>query len=176
MEFYYNEVHILDRNDKCKSFLLQTATKLHETGDNFQFLLGEINKNGMLDLYCISKYNTGTKCTEVHILNGNDNFQSFFTKRKFQQMKLEILMILNQNYNKDGRLNLYCIKKFETKTNFTEICIIRGNDYYQSVITSFATKLPETDKYFSFCPCHQKKGNKCIEIICLKIQYILIEK
>ena len=56
---------------------LHIKTALEETGDNWEFLLGDYNNNGILDLYCIKKYNTGSNSTEVHILNGNDNFQSF---------------------------------------------------------------------------------------------------
>ena len=52
---------------------------MHGTGDDFQFLLGDYNQNETLDLYCIKKYNTQSNSTEVYILNGNDNFQSFFT-------------------------------------------------------------------------------------------------
>ena len=56
---------------------LHIKTALEETGDNWDFLLGDYNNNGTLDLYCIKKSNTETNSTEVHILNGNDNFQSF---------------------------------------------------------------------------------------------------
>ena len=170
------EVHILDGNDRYKSFLLHTGTKLHETGDNFQFLLGDFNKNGILDLYCIAKYNTGSNFTEVHILNGNDNFQSFLYQNRTPLHEVgDSYDFKLDDYNKDGKLDLYCIKKFGTGTNCTEISIIRGNDNYQSVITSFPTKLPETDKDFSFYPFKDKlyvinkKGNNCTEIICLKI-------
>ena len=58
-------------------YLLNTGTALQETGDNWEFLLGDYNNNGTLDLYCIKKNNTETNSTEVHILNGNDNFQYF---------------------------------------------------------------------------------------------------
>ncbi len=170
------EVHILDGNDKYKSYLLHTGTPLHETGDNFQFLLGDFNKNGKLDLYCIKKNDTGSKCTEVHILNGNDNFQSFLYQKEMPLHEVgDSYDFKLDDYNKDGRLDLYCIKKFGTETNCTEISIIRGNDNYQSVITSFPTKLPETNKDFSFFPFKDKlyvinkKGNNCTEIICLKI-------
>ena len=78
-----------------------------------------------------------------------------------------------EDYNNDGKLDLYCIKKFGTKSNCTEISIIRGNDNYQSVITSFPIKFPETDNDFSFFLFKDKlyiikKGNNT-EIICLKI-------
>ena len=170
------EVHILDGNDNFQSFHLETTTALHETGDNFQFLLGDYNHNKKLDLYCIKKYNTGSNSTEVHILNGNDNFQSFLYNNGTglpevgdnYDFKLE-------DYNDDGQLDLYCIKKFGTGINSTEISILDGNDNFQSFITNIETKLPETDEDFSFYPFKDKlyaihkKGDKCTEIICLKI-------
>ena len=56
---------------------LHIKTALQETGDNWEFLLGDFNNNGILDLYYIQKYNNQSNSTEVHILDGNDNFQSF---------------------------------------------------------------------------------------------------
>ncbi len=82
------EVHILDGNDNFQSFLLQTGTALHETGNNWEFLLGDHNNNGILDLYCI---NTQSNSTEVHILNGNDTFQSFLLQTGTALLKLEII-------------------------------------------------------------------------------------
>ena len=170
------EVHILNGSTNFQSYLLQTGTVLHETGDNWEFLLGDYNQNGKLDLYCIKKYHTGTNLTEVHILNGNDNFQSFLHEDGTALPEVgDNYDFKLDDYNKDGKLDLYCIKKFGTETNCTEISIIRGNDNYQSVITSFPTKLPETDKDFSFYPFKDKlyvinkKGNNCTEIICVKI-------
>ena len=172
------EVHILDGNDNFQSFHLEIKTALHETGDNFQFLLGDYNQNGILDLYCIKKYNTGSNSTEVHILNGNDNFQSFLYNNGTglpevgdnYDFKLE-------DYNDDGQLDLYCIKKFGTGINSTEISILDGNDNFQSFITNIETKLPETDEDFSFYPfkdklyaIHKKGDNNFTDVYCLKIQ------
>ena len=171
-----SEVYILDGSTNFKTFLLQTGTALHETGENFQFLLGDYNKNGKLDLYCIKKCNTGTNSTEVHILDGNDNFQSFLYEdgtalpevRDDYDLKLD-------DYNNNGKLDLYCIKKSNTEANYTEVHILNGNDNFKSFVANIETKLPVTDKDFSFYPFKDKlyainkKGNNCTEIICLKI-------
>ena len=79
------------------------------------------------------------------------------------------------DYNNNGKLDLYCIKKFGTETNCTEISILSGSDYFKSFVANIETKLPETDKDFSFYPFNdklyviKKKGNNCTEIMCLKI-------
>ena len=57
------------------NFVLQTTTALHQTGDNFEFLVGDYNNNGRLDVYCIKKNGAGK--TEVHILNGENNYKNF---------------------------------------------------------------------------------------------------
>ena len=170
------EVHILNGNDDFQSLILKTGTKLEETGDNWKFLLGDFNKNGKLDLYCFKICNTGTNTTEFHILNGNDNFQSFLYEGGIALPEVgDNYDFKLEDYNKDGKLDLYCIKKFGTETKCTEISIIGRNDNYQSVIKSFPIKFPETDKDFSFIPFKdklyviKKKGNNCTEIICLKI-------
>ena len=170
------EVHILNGNDNFQSYLLKTGTALQETDENWEFLLGDYNKNGKLDLYCFKKCNTGTNTTEFHILNGNDNFQSFLYQKEIPLHEVgDSYDFKLDDYNKDGKLDLYCIKKFGTGTNSTEISILGGNDYFKSFITNIETKLPETDKDFSFYPFKDKlyvinkKGNNCTEIICLKI-------
>ena len=170
------EVHILDGTTNFKTFLLQTKTPLHETEDNFQFLLGDYNKSGTLDLYCIKKCNTGTNSTEVHILNGNDNFQSYLlqTGTALHETGNNWEFLLG-DYNQNGKLDLYCIKKFGNESNSTEINIISGIDNLQSLIKNIRTKIPETNKNYSFCPFKDrmyvidKKGFNCTDILCLKI-------
>ena len=125
------EVHILDGSTNFKTFLLQTKTPLHETEDNFQFLLGDYNKSGTLDLYCIKKCNTGTNSTEVHILNGNDNFQSYLlqTGTALHETGNNWEFLLG-DYNQNGKLDLYCIKKSNTGTNSTEVRVLNVEDNF----------------------------------------------
>ncbi len=170
------EVHILNGSTNFQSFLLQAGTALHETGDNWEFLLGDCNQNGKLDLYCIKKYHTETNSIEVHILNGEDNFQSFLYVIGTELPEVgDNYDFKLDDYNNDGKLDLYCIKKYGTKTNSTEIRILDGNDNFNTPVANIETKLPETDKDFSFIPFKdklyviKKKGNNCTEIICLKI-------
>ena len=118
----HTEVHILDGSTHFKSYLLRTTTPLHETGDNWQFLLGDYNQNGKLDLYCIKKNDTGTNSTEVHILDGNDNFQSFLLETTTPLHETgENFQFLLGDYNQNETLDLYCIKKYNTGTNSTEV-------------------------------------------------------
>ena len=144
------EVHILNGNDNFQSFLLQTGTALHETGDNWEFLLGDYNQNKKLDLYCIKKYNTGTNSTEVHVLDGTTNFKSFllYTGTALPEVGDNYDFKL-EDFNNNGKLDLFCIKKFGNESNSTEINIINGIDDFQSLITNIRTKIPETNKNYS---------------------------
>ena len=112
---------------KIGDFTQHRTTILHQTGNNFSFLLGDYNHNGYLDLYAIKKSQTGTNSTEIHILNGKNNFKSWILQTG------TILHETGENwefclgdYNKDGFVDLFGIKKFETGTNSTEIHILSG--------------------------------------------------
>jgi hypothetical protein len=51
-------------------FLLQTGTPITEAdAANFTFAVGDYNRDGIPDVYCFKRTNTGTGTLEVHILN-----------------------------------------------------------------------------------------------------------
>ncbi len=71
------EVHVLDGRRGFQSFLLQTGTLLHETGEDFDFSVVDLTLNGRtdgrLDLLAIKKWNTAGS-VEVHVLSGAHRF------------------------------------------------------------------------------------------------------
>ena len=148
------EVHILSGKNNFQSWLLQTGTILHETDDNFDFCLGDYNNDGNLDLYAIAKRNTGSKSTEVHILSGKNNFQSWL---------LQTGTILHEtddnwafgvsNYSGNGNKDLYCIAKNFTGSKSTEVHILNGSNNFQSWLMQTGTKLHETGENFCFFVC-----------------------
>lgn len=72
------EVHVLNGANKYRSFLMNKATPLANTGtgNNWEFVLGDYNEDGVLDLYAIKKTGSSGK-TEVHVINGADGFGSY---------------------------------------------------------------------------------------------------
>ena len=171
------EVHILSGANNFQSFLLQTGTKLHETDNNWNFCLGDFNNDGNLDLYCIAKNCTGSNKTEVHILSGANNFQSFL---------LQIGTILHEtndnwafgvsDYCGHGNKDIYCIAKRNTNSKSTEIHILNGENNFQSFILNSATKLHETGDSFSFYPSghnlyviNKEGGSNSTEVHCLNV-------
>ena len=146
------EVHVLDGANNYKNYLLQTETALHETDGNWQFCLGDYNGDGYLDLYCICKRNTGSNSTEVHILSGADNFHSFLlqTGTKLHETDDNWKFCLG-DFNGDGKLDLYCIKKSDTGSGRTEVHILGGNCNYNGFIFQAETALHETGDNWDFC-------------------------
>ena len=139
------EVHILNGNDNFQSYLLKTGTALQETDENWEFLVGDYNNNKILDLFCIKKKNTGSNTTEVHILDGSTNFKTFHLQIKTPLHETEDnFQFLLGDYNNNGKLDLYCIKKSNTGTNSTEVHILNGNDNFQSFLLETGTALQET--------------------------------
>ncbi|KAJ5562791.1 ulilysin [Penicillium sp. DV-2018c] len=64
------EVLILSGAWNFQNVILPIDTPLHETDATFDFVMGDWNQDGRLDLIAIKKNNTGSKSTEVHILSG----------------------------------------------------------------------------------------------------------
>jgi len=140
------EVHILSGANHFQTFLLQTGTILHETNGTFSFCLGDYNRNGVLDLYAIKKLYTGTHRTEVHILNGLNNFQSFLLQTGIPVEENNNTFEFQVNKNAD----LYAIKKSITGTHSTEVHILRRSSNYQNFILQTGTSLHETNEHFTF--------------------------
>ena len=165
------EVHILSGKNNFNSFLLHTGTKLHETDDNWKFCLGDFNGDGHLDLYCICKKNTGSKTTEVHILSGRDNFQSFLLHTGTKLHETDD----NWDFGLCGR-NLCCVPKSGTGSRSTEIHILNGDNCFQNFLLQTGTKLHETGKDFAFYiygnrlfAISKNGGSNSTEIHCLSI-------
>jgi hypothetical protein len=73
------EMHILNGADNFQSWLLQTGTAMWPAGDNngVNFGVADYNNDGIPDLYCILRQNTGTQSAEVHVLGGASGYQTW---------------------------------------------------------------------------------------------------
>lgn len=141
------EVHVLNGANGFSTFLVNTTTALHQTGtDNrWVFRLGDINADGRLDLYAISRMGSSGR-TEVHVLNGANGFQTFLT---------QIATILPAtgsdlawdfglgDRNGDGFLDLFVIKKVGASDR-TEIHILNGANNFQTYLSNIASVLHQT--------------------------------
>ena len=144
----------INKKEKIKpgTFTLHTSTALHRTDDNFEFLVGDYNHNGRPDVYCIKKNGTGSGKTEVHILNGENNYQNFLlqTPTALHETDGNWQFCLG-DYNHDGCLDLYCIAKRNTGSHSTEVHILSGKSNFSEFILHTGTILHETDENWKFC-------------------------
>ena len=147
----FTEVHILNGGNNYKNWLLQTKTPIKNEGADWDFDLGDYNNDGHLDLFCIKKNITGTHSTEVHILSGASNFQTFLlqTGTKLHETGNNCKFCVG-DYNGDGRPDLFYISKNNNKSHTTEVHILKGSDNYQSFLCQTSTNLHETDDDWEF--------------------------
>ena len=147
------EVHILGGESNFQTFLLQTGTALHETGNNCKFCVGDYNNDGKLDLFYICKNNTGSKSTEVHILSGKSGYKEFImqTGTKIQETDDNWEFGIS-NYLGNGNKDLYCINKRNENGKCTDVHILDGSKNFQSFALQTTTKLHMTDENFCFYP------------------------
>jgi hypothetical protein len=139
----------LNGADNFQSFLLNTTTLLGFAGTDNQwvFEIGDYNSDGWLDLYGILKANTGSGRTEVHILNGANNFQSFLlqTATALGPTGTDSQWVFDLgDYNGDGKLDLYGILKANSGSGRTEVYILNGANIFQSFLLQTATVLGPT--------------------------------
>ena len=72
------ELHVLNGANGFQGYLMNIATGLGATGSTnlWNFRLGDFDRDGILDLYCIKRVGDSQR-TEIHILSGAGGFQSF---------------------------------------------------------------------------------------------------
>jgi len=122
-------------------FILQTATALHETGENFE-ILPAIN----LDLFAIKKSGTDTHSTEVAVLTAKSKYQAFGlqTGTPLHETGANYQFLLASNGD------LFAIKKNGTGTGSTEVAVLTAKSKYQAFSLQTGTPLHETNETFQF--------------------------
>lgn len=144
------ELHILDGTNHNR-FLFQAGTGLGEVPNNqFQFCVGDYNGDGRDDLICIKVRETGTRTTEVHVLSGASNFQTFLlhTGTRVEEGK-ENWEFLADDWNGDGRADLIGVKR-DNGRGKTEVHILNGGSGYQNFLLQTQTALHSTGENWQF--------------------------
>ena len=108
------EIHVLSVASGYQQFSLQTGTALHETDSTFQFALAQ-NR----DVFAIKKSNTGTRSTEVHILEVDQGYGAFSLQRKTALHETDDAFCFGVTSDRD----VLAVKRRGTGSNTTEVHI-----------------------------------------------------
>ena len=144
---FNKNIKIIKRFYKKGQLILQTRTPLKYIDESCQFLLCDYNGNGIMDLFCVKN---GDKKTEVHILNGANNYKSFLLQSQSILHNYDESWEFKIGKSEKGKPNIYCILKYKSHSNTTEIHILNGKNNYQSFLLQCFTNLYETDDNWNF--------------------------
>ena len=139
-------------NTNIGEYTLHMDTILEKTKDEYNFLIGDFNNRGYLDLFCIKRSRGDNINTEVHILDGEKNYKEWLFERQIplKEQGADWDFCLG-DYNHDGNLDLFCIRKNKTGTHSTEVHILSGKTYFQTyLLNDTGTILKETDNNYKF--------------------------
>ncbi len=121
------------------------------SGRNFRRFYVDVNNDRVGDLVAIKTSGTGTRSTEVHVLDGKSGFSKFIIQTGTELGEVGS----NPNINflvgtsQRGGIMIYVIQKAQTGTNSTEVHVLssrRGYKFY----SNNGTPLPETDRSYTF--------------------------
>ncbi len=145
------EVHIADGASNFQSFLLHTGTALAETDATVDFQVIDTDHDNTPDLVAFKKSNTGSHATEIHVLSGATNFQTFslHTRTGLGETGAEAALSL-VDLNNDGFLDLAYVKKFNTGSGKTEVHVLDGRSGFQTFLLHTATALAPTGSEADF--------------------------
>lgn len=145
------EVHILSGADDYQTPLLQVGTPIPETTDNYDFLLADWSGSTQTDVIAIKKNRTESNSTEIHVLNGDNNFQSFSLQVATPlEETADDATFLTTDWMQTGRADIVYIKRRQTGSNSTEVHILSALHNYSVFSLHTGTALPETDDSWHF--------------------------
>ncbi len=124
-----------------KRFLLQTGTALHETGDNFDFLLAPNE-----DLFALKKQGGETNSTEIHVLSAASSYQQFSLQTGTPLEPTDADWAFAIAPNRD----LFIIKRRGGRIKSTEVHVLSAASSYQEFILQTGTALHYTDANWAF--------------------------
>lgn len=142
------EVHVLDGASGYKTYSLHAATPLGASGSDhsYTFDLGDYDRDGTEDLFIIQRGSTGTGTTEVHILSGASNFQTWLLHTGSALAPAGGGLhwkFLVGDYDRDGTPDLYAVSK-QGGSGQTEVHVLSGAARYQTWLLHTATALGAT--------------------------------
>ncbi|MDS0525544.1 NlpC/P60 family protein [Clostridium sp. SHJSY1] len=112
----HTNLHVLSGKENYENFLCQVQLPIENTGINWEFGVNDFNQDKISDLYCIKK--DGGTSTNIHILNGSNRYQTFLLQTTtIERPTNESTQFIVGK----GNLNIYCIDKYGTNSQKTEL-------------------------------------------------------
>ncbi|QGW29309.1 FG-GAP repeat domain-containing protein [Phnomibacter ginsenosidimutans] len=147
--------------------LLDTISILPASDSDYVFFTADYDHDRISDLWVVKTRNTGSKMTELHILDGASKFQKF-------SLQTATSLPLSGNdfdfgagdFDRDNVLDLYCIKKKNTATNSAEVHILNGASKYQFYLVQTGTPVPAGPDHAFFVK--DMDNNQIPDLYCVK--------
>lgn len=163
------EVHIVRGTANYQEYSLETGTILHETGAEFEFAVWDMNRDGIMDIVGIKKAVTGTNSTEVHVLNGSDNFKTFLLSTVTAlEANADSYDFSVWDYNNDGKMDLVAVKKNMTGAGRTEVHILDGASNFSTFRLHAVTPIEENTSNYEFIPTYYPVRGSAMNIVAVK--------
>lgn len=123
-------------------------------GPDFRRFNFDVNGDRHSDVLAIKTRNTGTRTTEIHVLDGKSGFKKFLlqTGTALHQTgsNWDFIPAYTDRDNRLG-LHIYAIKKNRTGTRSTEVHLISQNFHsFKRFVHQGGTLLPETNNSYTF--------------------------
>jgi hypothetical protein len=141
------EVHVLEAATNYETFRLEVPTHFEETtASQWQFSFADYNRDGIPDLIGVLMNGTGSKKTEVHILNGASNYSKSLLDiaTPLEETTSSQWQFTVGDYNRDGIPDLIGVLMNGTGSKKTEVHILNGATNYSTSLLDVATGLEET--------------------------------
>jgi hypothetical protein len=132
-------IHILNGANRYQDFLIQEGTILHQTGSDYQFdfTVGDYNKDGKGDIFAISRMDGGSNSTAIHIMDASTKFKTFLKNKGtalFQTGNDNFWDFGAGDYDKDGRDDLIAINRYDMGSGKTVVYVLNGATDFDSMI------------------------------------------
>lgn len=165
------EVHALSKDASYQSFKFQTQTALGQVGTSLrsQFQLADYDKDGIDDLFLFSRQGTGTGTTELHVMRGPE-YKTFLNQTGTALSQTgddNGWKFLVGDYNRDGALDVYVIKKSGAEGT-VEVHVLDGAKNYKSYLTNQTTAASATGTSSEFdYALGDYNGDGVLDVYCI---------
>jgi hypothetical protein len=111
----------------------------------------------------------GTNSTEVHVLNGSDNFKTFLLSTVTAlEANADSYDFSVWDYNNDGKMDLVAVKKNMTGAGRTEVHILDGASNFSTFRLHAVTPIEENTSNYEFIPTYYPVRGSAMNIVAVK--------